>query len=74
MLSQDQLRTAFENVQDPTDWRGPIDFAGDMHPEDVAATVAAIRHFTATEPKVSTLANGETRIESVGYRMGPAGP
>ena len=68
-----QLRAAFELVQNPIDWRAPIDFRGDMHPEDVEAAKVAIEFFTATKATVVEI-NGDVIIQADGYRAGPAGP
>ena len=69
----DDLRTAFDAVCDPDDWKGPI--AAWVPGEAVLTVCEAIRFFTATEPKVAL--DVETMrylITSEGYRAGPAGP
>lgn len=66
------LRTHFDRICDPADWKGPI--AAAVSGESVMLTVAAIEFFTATTPSVSL--NTWTMqyiIESPGYRRGPAG-
>jgi len=73
-LTHDRLSAAFDLVRDPTDWRAPIDFTGDLHVDDGLAAIEAIRFFTATTPTLEVLTTGEVRIKSVGYRAGPAGP
>jgi hypothetical protein len=66
------LRAAFEAVSDPADWKGPI--AATMPGEAVMVAVAAIEFYTATVPTVSLDVRTMTYlVESVGYRMGPAG-
>jgi hypothetical protein len=66
------LRTVFDAVCDPNDWKGPITAVctGEM----VMATVAAIEFYTATQPTVQLdTATMRYLIESEGYRHGPAG-
>ena len=69
-----ELTLAFEKVQDPHDWRAPIDCWIDKN--DVALYEAAIIYFTGTTPLIF-VPSGNTktwRIKSVGYRNGPCGP
>ena len=73
-VTRKTLSDAFDMIRDPSDWRAPIDQQFDMMPEDVDMYCEAIRFFTATEPTVMVLSNGETRIKADGYRAGPAGP
>ena len=66
------LRTTFDALCDPTNWKGPI--AVWVLGEAVGITCAAIRHFTATEPTVGL--NTDTMrylVQSIGYQAGPAG-
>ena len=72
--TQDQLSQAFDAICDPADWKAPI--AAWVSGEGVNLAVAAIQHFTATTPSVAACLNQAPiryLIESVGYRMGPAG-
>ena len=66
------LRTVFDHICDPVDWKGPI--AARVQGEAVMMTVVAIEFHTATTPTV-TLNTNTMRylIESEGYRQGPAG-
>jgi len=73
-LKHGELQAAFDRVADPKDWRGPIDFQGDMTPEEAQASCEAIRFFTACEPTLQELCAGGYRIKAEGYRAGPAGP
>lgn len=72
MTYRELLRT-FEAVQEPGDWKAPIDILIDeRHAEAVRQ---AVIFFTATEPKiVQVAATGIARVTAEGYRMGPAGP
>lgn len=66
------LRAVFAKIADPADWKGPI--AARMSGEAVMAAVAAIEFFTATVPTVSLDTWSMVyRVESAGYRGGPAG-
>ena len=73
--SQSQMEIAFKMVQNPLDWKAPI--CASVKGEWVALVVEAIKHFTATVPTITmrqTPAAGITfLVESIGYRMGPAG-
>ena len=70
------MRIAFDQVCDPTDWKGPIDC---IVPWAVANVyVEAIKFMTATTPTFERCSgvtgNPSFRLQSVGYRAGPAGP
>lgn len=66
------LEAIFANIQDPEDWKNPISVS--VPGEMVSVAVAAIKFYTATVPTVSlNVGTMEYLIESVGYRMGPAG-
>jgi hypothetical protein len=66
------LRTVFDRICDPADWKGPI--AAVVTGESVMATVAAIEFYTSTTPEVALNTWSMTYvITSVGYRQGPAG-
>ena len=49
-FTQTQLTDAFNKIKDPTDWKNPI--CARVKGEDVTLVVAAIQHFTATNPTV----------------------
>jgi len=71
-FTQTQLTDAFDKIKDPTDWKNPI--CARVKGEAVTLIVAAIQHFTATNPTVQLNQNTmDYIIESEGYRMGPAG-
>lgn len=68
----EDLKKVFDACTNPEDWKDPIfvEVPGDL----VSITVAAIKFYTATNPRVSL--NPDTMrylIQSEGYRMGPAG-
>ena len=70
-FSINQLKSAFDAIRDPDDWKEPI--AAKMHGEFVLMAVAAIQFYTATTPQVQL----DTRtmlysVTSEGYRRGPA--
>lgn len=66
------LEAIFSRIQDPEDWKNPI--AASVPGEMVSVVVAAIKFYTATVPSVTlNTRTMEYTIESVGYRMGPAG-
>jgi hypothetical protein len=71
--TQDELRCAFEDVQNAEHWKGPIDA---VIIENVAAvTYWAIVFYTATDPQVEYREEtGQFRVTSEGYWAGPAGP
>ena len=77
--SEPELNAAFKRVQNPYDWREPIDcivYAKDQSELDVI--VEAIMFYTATKATIRQVgipAYSRTyRITAVGYRAGPAGP
>lgn len=70
------MRTAFDQICDPEDWKGPIDCIVPCGVVNVY--VQAIQFMTATTPTSERCAdatgNPSFRLQSVGYRAGPAGP
>ena len=67
----------FENVQDPDDWKAPIDAT--VHRDDLEMTLDAVVFFTGAEVEYELedpeFNDGDLyRIRSVGYRNGPCGP
>ena len=70
-FTQDEMREAFEEVQNPNDWRAPIFTVISREQKEVVE--AAIEFFTATTPTFAE--RGEClEVRAVGYRNGPAGP
>lgn len=72
-----ELRAAFDAVQGVKHWKDPISAL--VTQEALSKTINAIIFFTGTESKSTEqpmLVNGQKvyRVESVGYRNGPAGP
>lgn len=68
-----ELMDAFSAVEEPGDWKAPID---QVVPEDfdLDAIAAAVEFFTATEATFTDAGGRRVRVEADGYRMGPAGP
>ena len=80
------LRKKFETITNPQDWRAPISCHA-FSEKELDLTVAAIKYFTATTPRITkTYAVGYPHpaalctmmipayiVESEGYRNGPAG-
>lgn len=70
--TQEQLKKAFEKVQDSEHWKNPIDAYCRL--EDKGIIAKAIAHFTGTEAHFdATFAKGWLRVQADGYRLGPAG-
>lgn len=67
-----ELKDAFDKVADPNDWKAGIYKRVWLKKLDV--TVAAIKFFTGTDPKVERF-NGrdDATVTSEGYRAGPCG-
>ena len=65
------LRTAFEKVQNPDHWKGPISAWISM--DDVEITRVAVDFFTATQAEVREYpTTRQAWVRSVGYWKGPA--
>lgn len=69
---------AFKLVENPVDWKAPI--RAIVTVETLTAqhltieqVLEAVVYFTATNPRLVPLL-GCYRVESIGYRAGPAGP
>lgn len=68
----EDLKKIFDSLVNPSDWKDSILVS--MPGELVNISIAAIKFFTATIPKVSLDANTMTYyISSEGYREGSAG-
>jgi hypothetical protein len=67
-----RFEDAFSQVQDPDDWKAPIDTVVDAR-QDLELVRQAIVYFTATVPTFSDAGDGQVRVQADGYRMGPAG-
>lgn len=70
------IRTAFDRVRNPFDWKAPIDAC--ISPESSPIVRSAISYFTATEPRFQPITDHFNtlhayRVTSIGYRKGPAG-
>lgn len=69
---EEDLKRVFDACANPDDWKDAIfvEVPGDL----VSITVAAIKFYTATNPRVSLNPDSmRYLIQSEGYRMGPAG-
>ena len=70
------LEDLFRKAAPEDDWKGPISVL--VQPEGVQAVVDAIEFYTATSATVEFVMHPgrliQCRVESVGYRAGPAGP
>ena len=76
-----ELRTLFDAVTDPADWKAPIRTtvrAGPGATGLLRKIAAAVAYFTATEVEVREVLVGgrldHFEVTSIGYRAGPAGP
>lgn len=71
------LRAAFKAVENPKDWRAPINATVDLA-QPGSPTIGAIREavewFTATVARVTHVHGALIRVQAIGYRAGPAGP
>lgn len=67
----DQLKTAFERVQNRDHWKGPIDCI--IPSSDIIITAAAIEFYTATKADIAQVDGTKSvRITAPGYWAGPA--
>jgi len=74
-FSEMEMNAAFKRVQNPDDWRAPIDSMIRVNCfAEVDLICDAIEFYTATTPQVFQLTNNTVRITAAGYRAGPAGP
>ena len=69
-----RLDKLFGEMQDPDDWRNPIEFHTNEGDPDLKDRLEAIRHYTATRASIIETTPGNIALVSVGYRNGPAGP
>lgn len=68
------LEAAFSAVQNPADWKAPIDYILRASTDEplVKLICEAIEHFTATKATVTEIESQLVRIQADGYRLGPA--
>lgn len=73
---QPYLEAAFSAVQNPADWKAPIDYILRATKDEplVRMICEAIEHFTATVATVTPVSGDDhlLRIQAKGYRLGPA--
>ena len=83
--TEEQLQEAFNEVKNKDDWKSAIDTVVlDKTDEELKCIQFAVQFYTATECELIDLEFTEapegcdvrraTKVKSVGYRMGPAGP
>ena len=70
--NQALLYFAFGQIQNPDDWKAPIDCIVPM--ESASLVYYAIVHFTGMAPTSTRLSDGRFHMTCVGYRMGDCGP
>ena len=68
--SREELKEYFEKVQNPNDWKAPINALVD--PADVDGVTEAVIFYTGTIPEYKR-SGKQVRVTAVGYRMGPCG-
>lgn len=70
-----KLKTAFDKVCDPEDWKAPIYARVKItNFDELLELHEAVVHFTGTVPSFECdPATGVTTVKAAGYRMGPAG-
>jgi len=80
-FSEPEMDAAFKRVQNPDDWRGPINcvvlIANKTEIENTRQKkliIEAIEFYTATEAEITPLDGRLYRVTAAGYRAGPAGP
>lgn len=70
------MQSAFDQVCDKADWKGPIDCIVPWHA--VHLYLEAVKFMTAAEVTFERCSDAQgnpaMRVRSVGYRAGPAGP
>jgi hypothetical protein len=66
------MEAAFALVSDQDDWKGRIQAT--VEAKDLPSVIQAIAFYTGTPTTVVPNEFGGFRVESVGYRAGPAGP
>jgi len=70
--TQDQLKAAFEKVEDKTDWKNPIKAYVDKS-EDMVLIQQAIIHFTGTVCEMTKINKGPNKgkvlVTAPGYYM-----
>jgi hypothetical protein len=71
LYTAEDLKTAFDKVADPTDWKNP--FVADVILSDLGVTLAAIEHYTACPVYYVKQVGNVFTLRCDGYRMGPAG-
>jgi hypothetical protein len=73
IYTRQELNDAFSMVTNPDDWKAPINKVIPGYPVTKTKVAAAIMFYTATVATFTDLDDGRCRVESAGYRNGPAG-
>jgi hypothetical protein len=78
-FSEPEMNDAFRRVQDPSDWRAPIDRVVTIESfRDVDLICDAVEFYTATKAETELISTwnfpAKVRFTAKGYRAGPAGP
>jgi hypothetical protein len=68
----DLLHEIFRAIENPADWRAPINAIIAANLKDLVAE--SILFMTATVARFTDLGDGRLQVEADGYRNGPAGP
>ena len=72
--TRDELTAAFNKVENPKDWRAPINKTIEADDGLLDVICEAVIFFTGTVPEFKLLKNGKYRVTAIGYRNGPCGP
>jgi len=68
--TQEQMHQAFENVQDKTNWKNPIDcIIDDPGEENLECLRDAIIHFTGSIARINSVDEGKVRVQANGYYL-----
>jgi hypothetical protein len=74
-FSEMEMNEAFKRVQNPKDWRAPINcVVAEADPVELEKIREAVEFYTATTCYVRCQGRDTYWVTAVGYRNGPAGP
>jgi hypothetical protein len=69
-FTHEQLKVAFENVQDATDWKNPIDkIIDDPGAENLVCLREAVIYFTGSVPTITKAGEGKVHVKANGYYL-----
>jgi len=67
-FTTEQMRTAFANVSNPTDWKLPVNrVITNPGSKNVECLARAILEFTGTEPTIILLSDNKLHVQAAGY-------